>query len=626
MRPRAFQIRDFKSINDSGICYLSGDSITVLAGQNEAGKTAVLTALRDFDLEEDTAPRTADYEPDERLDAAPSVSVQFKAEFEGILSQLADDHLAVPRQVALRIAENPIFWITRDLQAGKYLLDKALSTLWDDDGAATIAGTEIATQPKPQGAPAASAEAAERPTPPPRMLQPGEFATWLRDKWPAFVYFDSFQDSLPRQVDFADLQTPKKAAPTSTAPIAAVLNATATPPSATPTGSTMKAPASVQDFVTLADLDIARVSALSENDKSLGNYLNSRGAAITGDFLTYWKQKVDKDETVDIRVRHLRDSAGTLKLAFYVHDKSDQYPDQRSKGFLWFLSFYLKLAAVKKRYPERKRLLLIDEPGSYLHARAQRDVLHLFEDRIAPSDHVVYSTHSPYLIPPNRLHRLRIVLKTSASGTKILDRLTHPDLRGEDFADSLSPVITAIGIDISQSINFNKQRNLFVEGISDLMYLTAWAGMFRPELTEKFNIFPGTGATTLPLLASLFIGWGFNFVALLDNDEQGHSVREKLSHDLLIPPSRIVHPKDAKTIEDLLSPEDFKALLVAMDNSLTLSAGETPTAAIKRQSIDKVLLARTFSERAAKSGLTLTKKSHDGINRLLADVFEAWQD
>lgn len=341
------------------------------------------------------------------------------------------------------------------------MLDEALATFWETKGSAPTGGE---TQPEAEDKP--KTESSENPLPVPKLLEPEEFAGWLRDKWPAFVYFDSFQDSLPRQVDFDDLQPPKKGASAASTAAAAVLTNAPKPASS-------KAPGSVQDFVTMAGLDIARVSAFADNDKSLGNYLSSRGAAITGDFLTYWKQKVDKDETVDIRVKHLRDSAGTLKLAFYVHDKSDQYPDQRSKGFLWFLSFYLKLAAVKKKYPERKRLLLIDEPGSYLHARAQRDVLHLFEDRIAPSDQVIYSTHSPYLIPPDRLHRLRIVLKTTASGTKVLDRLTHPDLRGGEFADSLSPVIAAIGIDISQSINFNKERNLFVEGISDLMYLTA---------------------------------------------------------------------------------------------------------------------------------------------------------
>ena len=71
MRPLAFRVGDFKSIEDSEICYLSGDGITVLAGQNEAGKSAVLTALRDFDLSPGEAPVTKDYQPDERSDSRP---------------------------------------------------------------------------------------------------------------------------------------------------------------------------------------------------------------------------------------------------------------------------------------------------------------------------------------------------------------------------------------------------------------------------------------------------------------------------------------------------------------------------------------------------------------------------
>jgi hypothetical protein len=35
-------------------------------------------------------------------------------------------------------------------------------------------------------------------------------------------------------------------------------------------------------------------------------------------------------------------------------------------------------------------MLLIDEPGTYLHARAQQDVLHLLEDRLSRKDQIVY--------------------------------------------------------------------------------------------------------------------------------------------------------------------------------------------------------------------------------------------
>ena len=93
------------------------------------------------------------------------------------------------------------------------------------------------------------------------------------------------------------------------------------------------------------------------------------------------------------------------------------------------------------------------------------------------------------------------------------------------------------------------------------MYVTAWARRFRAQFNQEFNIFPGTGATTIPMLGSLFIGWGFKFIVLLDHDEQGENSRNKLIHDLSVPHSRIVQPQDAGAIEDLFSADNFQALL-----------------------------------------------------------------
>jgi hypothetical protein len=111
---------------------------------------------------------------------------------------------------------------------------------------------------------------------------------------------------------------------------------------------------------------------------------------------------------------------------------------------------------------------------------------------------------------------------------------------------------------------------------------------------------------------------------LLDNDDQGRSTREKLLRDLLVPASRVVHPRDAKTIEDLFSAEDFRTLLAEIDDSLSLNAGEPPSSAIRRQNIDKVLLARRYSERSATRKRELTRKSQEGITRLLSDISQAW--
>ena len=115
--------------------------------------------------------------------------------------------------------------------------------------------------------------------------------------------------------------------------------------------------------------------------------------------------------TDDKSVEYARNNEGRLKLLFYVHDQMNQYPEQRSKGFLWFLSFYLRMAAWDKREPDHSRLVLIDEPGSYLHAKAQRDILSVLNARAKEKNQtIIYTTHSPYLLPASDIPYVNTVL------------------------------------------------------------------------------------------------------------------------------------------------------------------------------------------------------------------------
>src|SRR5215510_11249572 len=114
MIPRAFRIRDFRSIVDSGICPLSGDSITVLAGQNEAGKTAVLNALRDFDIPEGELPKTPEFIPEGKYDTAqPRVAVEFELDIDQIDDYLAQENLWIPPGLINHIRQNRRLWIER---------------------------------------------------------------------------------------------------------------------------------------------------------------------------------------------------------------------------------------------------------------------------------------------------------------------------------------------------------------------------------------------------------------------------------------------------------------------------------------------------------------------------------
>lgn len=202
----------------------------------------------------------------------------------------------------------------------------------------------------------------------------------------------------------------------------------------------------------------------------------------------------------------------------------------------------------------------------------------------------------------------------------MLDRLTHPVIRHGEFSDTLSPVFASVGLDVTDQLKFARPNNLLVEGISDHFYILTWARLFRPGFADIINVFPGSGAATLPILASLFTGWGLKFGVLLDRDDEGNKIRAKFEKDFALSPDRLVQPQDASAIEDLLSHEDFRQLLAWCDNALAIEPGERPSNAIKRQGIDKVLLARTFAEKASIPSTQFTKKTREAVERLLSQI------
>jgi len=166
MIPRAFRIRDFRSIVDSGICPLSGDNITVLAGQNEAGKTAILSALRDFDLAEGDSPKTPEFIPEGKYDTAIStVAIEFEANADEIFAYLGEENLWVPAGVFNHLRQNRRFWVERNLLTNKFSLDKQLITFWEEAKPIKIPGAQNVIQDASETAGAAQVDTK-------RMLEP----------------------------------------------------------------------------------------------------------------------------------------------------------------------------------------------------------------------------------------------------------------------------------------------------------------------------------------------------------------------------------------------------------------------------------------------------------------------
>ncbi len=81
-----FRIKNYKSIVDSGDCY-PANGVTVFAGKNEAGKTSILEALEDFNVNKKIRSKAKPIQ-DDTLE--PEITITFhipKKEIEAILKE-----------------------------------------------------------------------------------------------------------------------------------------------------------------------------------------------------------------------------------------------------------------------------------------------------------------------------------------------------------------------------------------------------------------------------------------------------------------------------------------------------------------------------------------------------------
>ena len=235
-------------------------------------------------------------------------------------------------------------------------------------------------------------------------------------------------------------------------------------------------------------------------------------------------------------------------------------PSQRSEGFLWFISFYLRhLALAEAADGEERRILLVDEPGLYLHASAQQDLLRLF-DKAGERVQIIYTTHSPFMVNKNYPHRIRQVEKdVYPKGTRINNRPYH-----SQHGLAWEPVRTAIGVTAGNSL-FIAGQNLVVEGISDQILLAAFSQSLTRERgqvgldLDTVAISPADGASSAVHLAHLCGSCCDNTVVLLDSDNEGKAARERLIKAGQFPADKVLLLGEvcnkAATVEDLVAPE-----------------------------------------------------------------------
>jgi predicted ATPase len=593
MKIIAFRIRNFRSIVDSAWINFSFDGVTALVGQNESGKSSILNALH-FALS-NINPDEDDFRIQTEL---PTVDIRVKLEFSTIkdhLINVAPNKLLIAEEYLLSmggIAEVRVGWeLSSDTSPSSYRkkigltsedLDKRLSSTASLGNAVLAIADAIQNnnaglegQVKIGGLKVRS------------RINSKTFARAIWKELPLSVLFREDECSLPNHIDLDD--------------------------DGTPVGPGAEAAA---QFLKIADVNLKDL--LNEGRRSMEGLVRRANEKVTVDFQKFWTQTVGMDRRLSIRfeIDHYNNSepekAGQPYLVFWMLDGNTQlYPKQRSHGVRWFVSFYLQLKA--SEVDGLDRIFLLDEPGANLHSRAQVDVLRLINQLSLTNSSVVYTTHSPDLIEYSKLYRVHAVQRlddTEYSPTTIID--AHK--LGTASTDTLSPILNAMGADLSRQQVIQKENNVLLEEMSGFYYLTAFWKLTEEKKSAYF--IAATGVNKIEALANMFRGWGLDFIVAMDDDKQGReaykSIKKQLfGDDDILAKKSLIRLPDCPAIEDAFSVADFSKFVLEDENAvIPNSIGEF----LKTAKRSKPVLAFKFAEQVANG--TIVMKSLDNTSQL----------
>lgn len=278
-------------------------------------------------------------------------------------------------------------------------------------------------------------------------------------------------------------------------------------------------------FLEYAGTDLADISGANRYEE-LKSECEAASNRLTDQIFEYWSQNTALEVEVDVSPGRPGDlapfNAGTViraRVKNTNHRASVPF-SERSAGFIWFFSFLVEFTQIKNE--DGNVIILLDEPGLTLHGKAQRDLLRYVYEQLSPHHQVIFTTHSPFLIPSDDLAAVRVVedvVNRLANGRmEVLGTKVRSDALATD-RDTLFPLQGALGYDIAQSL-FIGEHTLLVEGPSDILYLKAASQALRKTgrtgLDTRWVICPSGGIDKLQPFISLFGGNGLHVAALSD--------------------------------------------------------------------------------------------------------------
>ena len=476
MRITRARVKNYRSIDDS--TWVKLEDVTALVGKNESGKTAFLQALRKinsisgdndkFNIRDFPRKGYIKYKKVHEKNPETVVQAEFEltdAEVSEIENKYGSDILASNKVIVNKDYKNERHWE----------IELKHETNSSSNSVITPVSVPTSVQMRPSGNQASDIR---------ESIEKNFLELWL----PKFVYFDNYS-TMRGKISIADLKRRSLA------------------------GEELDdADRTFMSLLTLSGVD------LDELEQDLGYEdikveLESASIAITDEIFEYWQQNRQLKVQFDVSQADPRDPAPMnegkilhVRIENARHRVTVSF-DERSKGFVWFFSFLSYFSHLEET-EEGDLVILLDEPGTALHAMAQKDFLRFMDERLAEQCQVIYTTHSPFMVDLNKLQRVRTVQDMDGRGTVV----SHDAV--ENDSETVFPLQMAMGYQMAQTL-FLAPHCLMVNSAADLIYLQVLGGMVvessGSRIDPRWVVIPVGSAENLPTFVSLL---GDNYVSV----------------------------------------------------------------------------------------------------------------
>ncbi len=534
MKLDALRVQNYRCIEDSG--WVSVDNLACLIGRNESGKTAFMEAVQRINpayggneyTPYDDYPRGDWSEYSDRQGDDPDVvaSARFTLEPEDIdvVADVHGDILAGRSVTVSRDYGNDLHWHLNfedgaclDHLRNEYDLPETFrSRVSGVDALSGLSDYDADDRDGPY------AELASHLGMDPEAVVANDVGETLHEQLPTFRYIGeySIMNGTIRIPDLVERRDSGELTP----------------------GDTV--------FLSLLDIGGLDLEDLQdvEDWRQRTTELETASATVSEDAMQYWGQSGD----IHIRIESRSEGDERLlnvRVENRTHDVTVEF-EQRSNGFRRFFSTFCQLSALQQRSDDV--VVLLDEPGLNLHARAKQEFLDFLKSELAPENPLVYTTHSPFMIDAENLSRTKMVRADPVGTENVFTDVS--------LADSYTqfPLRNVFELDLMDTLLVRPQT-LLVEEKADHIYLYVLSKMLRDTgesgLDDRWTVIPITNGENIGSFVSLFGEESLDVAALL-TEEPSSSLK-----DIRLNTVPEYTGGGGSTIEDILS-ESFYLELV----------------------------------------------------------------